>query len=167
MHPAVLIEPGLLLSGAIDLVEQHVNPHVSGQRLLRATDHKTGAVVAKLNVTRGGSVLQPVLYALALERLFPDAAVRGGRLHFSTSRGRFEVQDVPLTDRAREITGKLVRSISAMLDAGFLPAAPERGACENCSFRAVCGPYEEERVAAVKAKDSGRLDALNQIRDLP
>jgi CRISPR/Cas system-associated exonuclease Cas4 (RecB family) len=164
---AVLIEPGLLLSGAIDLVEEYTGADAAGQRILRATDHKTGAVSAKLNVTRGGAVLQPVLYALALERLFPDAIVRGGRLHFCTSRGRFEVQDVPLTDRAREISGRLIRSISGMLDAGFLPAAPERGACEHCSFRVICGPYEEERVAAIKAKEAFRLDPLHQIRDLP
>lgn len=163
----VLIEPGLLLSGAIDLVEEHTEARASGQRILRATDHKTGAVSAKLSVTRGGAVLQPVLYALALERLFPDATVRGGRLHFCTSRGRFEVQDVPLTDRTREISGRLIRAISGMLDAGFLPAAPERGACEHCSYRVICGPYEEERVAAIKAKEAFRLDPLNQIRDLP
>jgi ATP-dependent helicase/nuclease subunit B len=164
---AVLIEPGLLLSGAIDLVEQYSAPSEAGQRILRATDHKTGAVTNKLSITRGGAVLQPVLYALALERLFPDAAVRGGRLHFCTSRGRFEVQEVPLTDRVREISGRLIRSISSMLDAGFLPAAPDDGACEHCSYRVICGPYEEERVAAIKAKEAFRLDPLNQIRDLP
>lgn len=167
LRPAVLIEPGLLLSGAIDLVEQYSAPSEAGQRILRATDHKTGAVTNRLGITRGGAVLQPVLYALALERLFPDAAVRGGRLHFCTSRGRFEVQEVPLTDRVRELSGRLIRSISSMLDAGFLPAAPAAGACERCSYRVICGPYEEERVAAIKAKDSLRLDPLQQIRDLP
>jgi ATP-dependent helicase/nuclease subunit B len=164
---AVSIEPGLLLSGAIDLVEEHTESRATGARVLRATDHKTGAVPGKLGVTQGGTVLQPLLYALALERLFPGATVRGGRLHFCTSRGRFEVQDVPLTARARETGERLIRAISSMLEAGFLPAAPDREACENCSYRVICGPYEEERVAQVKAKESFRLAPLFQIRDLP
>jgi CRISPR/Cas system-associated exonuclease Cas4 (RecB family) len=164
---AVSIDPGLLLSGAIDLVEEHTESRAAGQRVLRATDHKTGAVPGKLNVTQGGTVLQPLLYALALERLFPDATVRGGRLHFCTARGRFEVQDVPLTARARETGERLIRAISTMLESGFLPAAPDREACESCSYRVICGPYEEERVAQVKAKESFRLAPLFQIRDLP
>jgi CRISPR/Cas system-associated exonuclease Cas4 (RecB family) len=163
----VSIDPGLLLSGAIDLVEEHTESRAAGQRVLRATDHKTGAVPGKLNVTQGGTVLQPLLYALALERLFPDATVRGGRLHFCTARGRFEVQDVPLTARARETGERLIRAISTMLESGFLPAAPDREACESCSYRVICGPYEEERVAQVKAKESFRLAPLFQIRDLP
>ncbi len=163
----VLLEPGLLLSGAVDLVEERTGGSEAEPRVLRATDHKTGVAPAKLGVTSGGKVLQPLLYALALERLYPDAAVAAGRLHFCTTRGRFEVQEVPLNPGTRQVAQRFVAATASMLDAGFLPAAPDRGACEGCSYRAICGPYEEERVAGVKAPDAARLSALFDIRSLP
>jgi ATP-dependent helicase/nuclease subunit B len=163
----VRLAPGLLLSGAIDLVEQHIAPTPEGQLLLRATDHKTGTAQGKLFVSQGGTVLQPLLYALALEQLFPGAAVRGGRLHFCTKRGRYEVQEVVLNDQARQVAQRVVAAIGGMLERGFLPAAPARGACELCKFRVICGPYEEDRVAQVKARDGARLLPLIELRGLP
>jgi CRISPR/Cas system-associated exonuclease Cas4 (RecB family) len=138
-----------------------------GRVLLRATDHKTGVAQSKLSVSQGGTVLQPLLYALALEQLFPDAVVRGGRLHFCTKRGRYEVQEVVLNDQARQVAQHIFAAISGMLERGFLPAAPARGACDACKFQVVCGPYEEERVAQVKARDGARLLPLLQLRGLP
>ena len=41
--------------------------------LIRVTDHKTGKVGRQADqVINGGQSLQPVLYALAAEKLFPD-----------------------------------------------------------------------------------------------
>jgi hypothetical protein len=63
----VLLEGGLRLRGSIDLVERHP------RGALRATDHKTGKVRAGPDVVvGGGQVLQPVLYALAIEKLLPS-----------------------------------------------------------------------------------------------
>ena len=47
---------------------------------------------------------------------------------------------------------------------GFLPAAPQRGACALCDYRPVCGPLEERRTAK---KDHDELDALQQLRNMP
>jgi len=47
---------------------------------------------------------------------------------------------------------------------GFLPAAPEDGACAWCDFLAVCGPFEETRT---RRKPPERLVQLKGIRDLP
>ncbi|HKP55270.1 MAG TPA: PD-(D/E)XK nuclease family protein, partial [Polyangiales bacterium] len=167
LREQVRVAQGLLLSGAIDLVEQQATPAPDGRRVLRATDHKTGVAQGKLFVSQGGAVLQPLLYALALEQLFPTAAVRGGRLHFCTKRGRYEVQEVVLDDQARQVAQRIVAAIGGMLERGFLPAAPQRGACESCKFRVICGPYEEDRVAQVKARDGARLLPLVELRSLP
>ncbi|MGE0210525.1 MAG: PD-(D/E)XK nuclease family protein [Parvibaculaceae bacterium] len=61
---AVKLDSGLQLRGSIDLVERHPGSDI------RVTDHKTG----KADITRrqrigGGTSLQPVLYALAAEKL--------------------------------------------------------------------------------------------------
>src|SRR5205085_3858817 len=56
----------LNLRGSIDLVERRADG------ALRATDYKTGRARAKADaVIDGGEILQPVLYAMALEQLFP------------------------------------------------------------------------------------------------
>ena len=64
---AVEVASGLQLRGSIDLVEK------SADGALRATDYKSGKQRMKEPaVVDGGKSLQPVLYALALEKLFPD-----------------------------------------------------------------------------------------------
>ncbi|TMA19009.1 MAG: PD-(D/E)XK nuclease family protein, partial [Deltaproteobacteria bacterium] len=81
-EPVVLAE-GLTLKGSIDLVEQ--GPDGS----LRATDYKTGKVWADEDlVIGGGGTLQPALYALAIEKLFPERRVVGGRLYYCTYVGK-------------------------------------------------------------------------------
>jgi CRISPR/Cas system-associated exonuclease Cas4 (RecB family) len=134
--------------------------------VLRATDYKTGAVPEKLGNTSGGRMLQPLLYALALEQLFPDAHVASGRLYFCTTRGGFLSHEVRLDARARELCAELLHGIDDTLQSGFLPAAPAPGACAQCAYRAICGPYEEERVSQRKSLQDPRLAALRQIRSL-
>lgn len=155
----VALDCGIRLRGSIDLVEER-----SGS--LRATDYKTGRVRAQPGkaVIGGGEVLQPVLYALALEKLFPGARVDGGRLDYVTSAGNFEEVVIPLDDEAREGANELARVIGGSLAEGFFPAAPAPGACAHCSFRPVCGPYEEIR-AARKSRD--RLVPLTRLRARP
>jgi hypothetical protein len=160
--PASVEEPvrlaeGLSLRGAIDLVEQR-------EGALRATDHKTGAAPGRVGLIGGGKVLQPLLYARALEAIFPDREVVGGRLYYCTSRGRFEERHVPLTPEARESVEVLVEVVGKMLEKGFLPAAPDEGECARCDYRAVCGPAEERRV---KRKDVRYLGPLRKLRKRP
>jgi ATP-dependent helicase/nuclease subunit B len=61
----VALDCGLQVRGSIDLVERHPDGR------LRATDHKTGKKRVDAGaVVAGGEALQPVLYALVLEKLF-------------------------------------------------------------------------------------------------
>ena len=160
--PASVAEPvplpgGLALRGSIDLVERRA----SGT--LRATDHKTGKSRPKAGVVvGGGTVLQPVLYALAAEALL-GMPVDAGRLYYCTADGGFEERVVPLDDESRRIAGDVVAIVGRALAAGFLPAHPTKGACRWCDYRAVCGPNEEVRTAR---KPTPRLADLAYLRSL-
>ncbi len=165
---AVTLDCGIQLRGSIDLVER------SGEGRLRATDHKTGKVrLEPGGVLGGGRVLQPVLYALALEKLFPEHPVSAGRLSYCTSAGGFEVRDVPLDTAARRSAEALARAVSGALEAAFLPALPAEGACRFCDYRLVCGPYEELRTRRKPQPPRGGerapapLTDLQALRELP
>ncbi|MGO8994045.1 MAG: PD-(D/E)XK nuclease family protein, partial [Polyangiaceae bacterium] len=156
---AAPLDCGIQLRGSIDLVERDE----SGT--LRATDHKTGKARAEAGtVIGGGEVLQPVLYALALEKILPGERVEGGALYFCTAKGDFKTVPVPLNDEARAAAAQVAATVGAALGAGFLPAAPARGACDYCDFQRVCGPYEELRV---KRKPPTELAPLIALRRLP
>jgi CRISPR/Cas system-associated exonuclease Cas4 (RecB family) len=154
----VMLDAGLLLRGSIDLVERHP----SG--LLRVTDHKSGKADAKQDqVIAGGRSLQPVLYALAAEKLFGEVdAVTGGRLYFSTRRGNFSEVMVALDDDARLAAEQLTKTLDAALRTPFLPALPAPGECERCDYRKVCGPYEEQRAGR---KPQKAIEALERLRN--
>jgi CRISPR/Cas system-associated exonuclease Cas4 (RecB family) len=171
---AVRLTAGVELLGAIDLVERSLQSTESARAVLRATDYKTGAMADALGILAGGRSLQPVLYALALEQLFPQAKVESGRLYFCTARGEFKTHDVPLDAAARAVAGEFAASVDALIEQGFLPADPARQPdnrdhfeCERCAYRAVCGPYEPERVGQVKSRDLARLAPLARVRNLP
>jgi len=157
---AVPLDCGIQLRGSIDLVER--DP--SG--MARVTDHKTGRAEGKKNeVVRGAKSLQPLLYALAAEKLLADEAeVASGRLYFCTSYGGFTAREVVLNDSTRELAAQIAGEIGEALSGPSLPAAPEKDACAYCDYRIVCGPYEEIRSAG---KPQGRLESLLALRDLP
>ena len=119
---------------------------------------KANAVVA------GGESLQPVLYALAAERLFAPSRILSGRLYYCTSVGGFREHEVPLDETARAGADALTETIGEALRAGFLPAAPREKACRWCDYLSVCGPHEERRI---RAKPQSELDPLKRLRDLP
>ncbi len=153
----VPLEAGLILRGSIDLVERGL-----GGRL-RVTDHKSGKADAPRDVIIGGGrVLQPVLYALAAERLLGEP-VESGRLYYCSSRGGYEERVVPLDDAARAAAREFAATVAGAIADGFLPAAPAEGGCRWCDYRMVCGPYEEMRVAQ---KPAARLAALERLRGL-
>jgi len=148
----------LRLRGSVDLVERHA------RGVLRATDHKTGKTRPRPGVVvGGGAVLQPLLYALACERLLAEP-VEAGRLYYCTADGGYEERVVPLDAENRRLAGEVVEIIGRALAAGFLPAMPERRACQYCDYRPVCGPHEETRTAR-KPKD--RCADLDRLRRLP
>ncbi len=155
-RPAVV--EGWRLRGAVDLVERRADG------ALRVTDHKTGAARAKEGVVvGGGEVLQPVLYALALENLL-EAPVEGSRLWYCTARGGFAERHVPLSDFARLYAREALGTVASALESGTFPPAPKEGACAYCDFRPVCGPAEERRA---RTKDPALLEKLRMLRDLP
>ncbi|MCY3600038.1 MAG: PD-(D/E)XK nuclease family protein [Gemmatimonadetes bacterium] len=131
---------GLKLRGAIDLIER------TPAGVMRVTDHKTGRHRAKAGATiQGGELLQPVLYALAAQTLFPAQQVESGRLYYCTADGEFRDHVVPLDDRALQAAGLLSEIVSGAFEAGSFPALPREDACRWCDYRQVCGPDEERR----------------------
>jgi RecB family exonuclease len=154
---AVVLDCGLALQGRIDAVEQR-------QGELRATDYKTGEPpTATSPMIAGGSQLQPALYALVLEKLYPGARVSGGNAYYCTSRGAFTRRHVELNDSTRRAAEEVKRAIGRAFEDGFFPAAPAPGACDTCDFRAGCGPYEVDRVAM---KQPARLESLRVLRSI-
>ncbi len=152
----VVLDAGIQLRGSIDLVEK------DDAGRLRATDYKTGKVRAKKgDVIASGEILQPVLYALTIEKLFPGTNVKEGRLYYCTAAGDFTKVDIPLDESARAAARLVAKTIGEAISTGFLPAAPAKDACKYCDFRGVCGPYEEIRT---KRKSKDRLKGLIELR---
>ncbi|MBI5493818.1 MAG: PD-(D/E)XK nuclease family protein [Deltaproteobacteria bacterium] len=157
-EPATL-PGGQILRGAIDLVEEHAE-----RRTLRVTDHKTGQNRARAGmVTGGGTFLQPVLYALALEAR-AGRTVEGSRLFFCTAAGRFEEVHVPAGEFQKQQGVLALETIDRAVERGALPAAPAKDVCTWCDFRPVCGPSEELRI---RHKDPSPLTDLTTLRGLP
>jgi ATP-dependent helicase/nuclease subunit B len=150
---------GTRLRGAIDLIEKHAT-----RDILRVTDHKTGkAPQNRPQYVGGGAILQPLLYALAAEQLL-GRPVESGSLFFCTQRGDFSTVSIPLDTQSRQRVARVLETIEHSVETGFLPAAPQAGACVICDYRPVCGPYEEQRS---KRKQQDRLEPLITIRNLP
>jgi ATP-dependent helicase/DNAse subunit B len=156
---AVALEVGIRLRGSIDLVERNADGRT------RVTDHKTGkARVGEGAVIAGGTSLQPVLYALAAEKLLPEDRIESGRLYYCTTAGGFEEREVLLDDRARGGAALVAEVIDAALAEPFLPAAPAKNACRACDYKSVCGPYEEQRTER-KWAGHAQIERLRQLRD--
>ncbi len=159
---------GVTLRGSIDLVERR-------GRGLRATDYKTGrnSTPARLRLG-GGQTLQPALYAMALEALFPEDEVSGGRLYFCTTRGDWGAREVPLDEITRGGVRDVLAAIDGALADGFLPPVPledrTRSECTRCDYLGVCGEGEARRVAnkvaRATAKSRGTGDEAEQGKRL-
>ena len=157
---AVAIDGGFLLRGAIDLIEEH---RQTG--LLRVTDHKTGRKPEKIEkvIVGQGAVLQPVLYAMVVERAL-GRSVRSGRLFYCTSTGSFYPHEIPLNDATRAAGMEVLHVIDRAVESGFLAAAPTEEACGRCDYCAVCGPDVLRRV---RRKPQDRLADLDALRSRP
>lgn len=156
---AIALDCGIQVRGSIDLVETRADG------ALRASDYKTGkARYVDVEKVRGGEVLQPVLYPLVLEKMFPGRTIVGGRLYYCTSAGLFKEAIVTLDDDARKAMATLAAALRDAITRGFLPAYPSKGACEYCDFRTVCGSREPQRVAH---KEAAGLELLTALRRTP
>ena len=155
----VTLENGFTLRGSVDLVETH---RATGQ--LRVTDHKTGRNRSTPGmVIGGGSVLQPVLYSMVVERVM-NKPVRESRLSFCTSAGGFSAFPIALDANNRRLGLEALEIIDRAIELGSLAAAPAESACEWCDFRPVCGPSEEQRT---RRKPTDRLRDLFELRIRP
>jgi ATP-dependent helicase/nuclease subunit B len=155
----IAIDAGFRLRGSVDLIERKADGSA-----LRVTDHKTGKNRTSRDlIIGGGKTLQPVLYSVAIERGL-QATVEEGRLYFCTTAGGFHTQPIPIDAYARTQGLLALAIVDRAVELGCLPAAPEKGACRWCDFRAICGPNEEERTGRKPAALVADLDALRQIR---
>jgi CRISPR/Cas system-associated exonuclease Cas4 (RecB family) len=160
LHDEVVIEDGFRLRGAIDQIDEHRRTKV-----LRVTDHKTGRKPDRIErtIVGGGAVLQPVLYAMAVEAGLSQP-VSHGRLFYCTSAGSFYSHPIPLNETTRAAGLEVLRVIDRAIDSGFLAAAPTEEACGRCDFRPVCGP-DVFRRAIRKPQD--RVADLIELRRRP
>ena len=142
-----------------DLVERR-----RGAPGFRVTDHKTGLNRTAAGLVVGkGEALQPVLYGLAVERIFGDP-VAESRLEYCTRAGEFSERVVSMTPSNRRRGLEVVELIDGSIHRGFLPPAPRQRACTMCDFTAVCGTGEERRIVW---KDARALEDLNKLRSWP
>ena len=149
------------LHGVVDLVERRRDADE-----LRVTDHKTGGNWTKPGmVVGGGEVLQPVLYALAVEAAL-KRPVTESRLFYCTAKGGFAERVVLLKEealnKARRRGMEVLEIVDRAVEQGILPPAPRDGACRWCDFHEVCGPWEETR-----AKRKGPIADLAALREIP
>lgn len=157
MPDPVRIDGRFLLRGSIDLVETR-----GDSPQIRITDHKTGRDRTKPDtVIGGGSILQPVLYGLAIEQIL-GRPVASGRLFYCTAPGGFTERIIPLTEPNRRLALEALEIIDRAVELGFLPPAPAERACDWCDFRAVCGPDEPRHLARKPADPLGDLTALRE-----
>jgi CRISPR/Cas system-associated exonuclease Cas4 (RecB family) len=151
---------GALVRGSIDLVERREDA------TLRITDHKTGKDRTERGaIVQGGEQVQPVLYAMVAEKLFPDSSVRSGRLSYCTAAGGFGIHEVPLDDEARASMDTIFACVDGDVERVFLPAFPREGACKYCDYLRVCGPAEEVRTR--RKRDLKRVASALEVRGLP
>jgi CRISPR/Cas system-associated exonuclease Cas4 (RecB family) len=180
----VLVDGRFKLRGSVDLVEgrtanreprtsdlrsptSDLRPPISDLRSptsdLRITDHKTGKNrTTWKTVVGGGSILQPVLYGLAIEQALRQP-VTVGRLFYCTAAGSFTDHPIPLNEQNRRAGLEALEIVDRAIELGFLPAAPAERACTWCDFRPVCGPDERSRVSRKVQEKLGDLDALREM----
>ena len=151
---------GFLLRGSIDLVERRTDG-----KALRVTDHKTGRNrTSQATIVDGGKILQPVLYAVALEALTGEP-VDEGRLSYCTAAGQFTTHPIRMDDVIRQRGLEVLEIVDRAVEHGMLAAKPGPSyggsACDYCDFRAVCGPDEFSRTR--RKPEVPDLDALRRM----
>jgi ATP-dependent helicase/nuclease subunit B len=155
----IVVDGGFILRGSVDLIEQH-----AALGVLRVTDHKTGRNRATSDlVVGGGSMLQPVLYSIAVEKGL-GARVVEGRLFYATTAGGFAEQPIAINDYTRGQGLQVLAIVDRSVERGALPPAPAERACTWCDFRPVCGPREQERTAGKAQAFLADLGALRSMR---
>jgi len=162
---------GFLLRGAIDRVDRTAGGEV------RVTDFKTGRLpdIRGTLIVGQGRLNQALLYAMALEALAgrvlePGDRVTGARFFFSTERAGFESKPIALEPDSKERGVAILKMVDAAVERGLLLARPQKDACRSCDFRDVCGPDEERRSNAKRARtltEKALERDLTHLRGMP
>ena len=147
------------LRGSIDLIERHATRNAFALPITRpARRRKTGRSTS------------------AAVRFFSRCCTRSRPKHYwanpwnqagcftALSAATSRLSKFRSTRKDADVCAAYFDTIDNSIAEGFLPAAPQTGACAMCDYTAVCGPYEESRV---KRKQSDRLDSLIEIRHSP
>jgi CRISPR/Cas system-associated exonuclease Cas4 (RecB family) len=160
LRDEVMLAGGYRLRGAVDLIEEHL-----AMKVLRVTDHKTGRKPDRIEkvIIGGGAVLQPILYAMAVEAALGHP-VSHGRLFYCTASGSYYEHPIPLNEMTRAAGLEVLQVIDRAVEHGFLTATPTEDACSRCDFRAVCGPDVFRRVSR---KPQDRIADLVAMRSRP
>ena len=155
-----VVASGFKIRGAVDLVEEHTDGR------LRVIDHKTGVPPKKTEEPRAigrGEVLQPLLYALAVEAV-TNRPVSMSFLSYATTRGGYKTFAIAPDRGGREAIARVLSAIDLWIDRGFLPAHPREEACKHCDYLPVCGPYEEMRIGGKQRVPHNELHEIRRIR---
>jgi hypothetical protein len=100
---------------------------------------------------------------MAAEALL-GASTEVSRLSYCTQRGGYREIPFEITPSHRAFFKHAMSLIDGEIDRGFLPAAPQSGACGMCDYLPVCGPNEERRTARKRREP---LEALQNLRNIP
>jgi len=122
------------LSGKCDIVEQH------SDGLLSPVEYKKGKRRRFEN-----DDAQLCAQALCLEEMFGQS-VPGGAIFHAASKRRREVE---FTAQLRKLTEDAVSDLHRLVDAGTVPPAVFKPACEECSLYRICLPEVTSRPANV------------------
>jgi RecB family exonuclease len=159
LRDPVAIDGRFTLRGSIDLVERK-----RGGDRLRVTDYKTSRNRSQKNARLGGgTMLQPVLYSLAVEAA-TGLTAETARFWYCTSLGGFESHHVAIDAATRRAGLEVLEIVDRAVELGTFPAAPADRACAHCDFRPVCGPDQERRVHRKAADLLGDLQQLRERR---
>ncbi|MGO9302699.1 MAG: CRISPR-associated protein Cas4 [Candidatus Korobacteraceae bacterium] len=122
------------LSGKCDIVEQHSDGS------LCPVEYKKGKRRQFEN-----DDAQLCAQALCLEEMFGKTIVGGAIFHAASKRRR----DVEFTAQLRKLTEDAVSELHRLVEAGVVPPAVFKPACEECSLYRICLPEVTSRPAAL------------------
>jgi CRISPR/Cas system-associated exonuclease Cas4 (RecB family) len=156
LRDPVVIDGRFQMRGSIDLLERR-----RGTDVLRVTDYKTSRNRSERNSRLGGgTMLQPVLYSLAVEAA-TGLTAEVARFWYCTSAGGFESHPVPIDAPTRRAGIEVLEIVDRAVELGTFPAAPAERACARCDFRPVCGPDQERKA---RRKSADLLGDLSELR---
>ena len=92
---------------------------------------------------------------------FTENDISSGRLYFCTAAGGLADHVVLLNEQARDAAYQVAEAVGEAMAQPFLPGAPDKGQCDLCDYRVVCGPHEERRTAR---KPQGHLEPPLALR---